>query len=348
VPRRTLTLATALAVVVGLVIAGFTLPVPYVTLVPGPVYNTLGAAPSSDKPLIKVTGRKSYRPSGHLDLVTVAVTDPDNSPTLFGAIAAWLDPHKAIVPEQVLYPPNENPHQVSAEQAQEMDTSQNHAVVAALHHLDIPVHTVVAVGHISPHTPAAKVLKQGDAILAVDGKHVASAAALRKAIGSRKPGQAVHLTIRRGGHRRILTVHTVSASATSKRAIVGFIPTMRPEAPFRIRFGLRGVGGPSAGLMYTLGIIDKLTPGDLTHGKFVAGTGTISTSGKVGRIGGIQQKVVAAHRNGATIFITPAPNCAAAKSSAPHGLRLVKVRTLGDALSALHNLGRKGGSVPSC
>ncbi len=343
-----MTLAIALAVIVALVIAGLTMPVPYVTLVPGPVYNTIGTAPKSDKPLIKVTGRRSFAPSGHLDLVTVAVTDPDNSPTLFGAIAAWLNPHQAVVPEQVLYPPTESTQQVTEQQSQEMQTSQNHAVVAALRHLDIPVHTAVAVGHISPGTPAAQKLKPGDVIVAVDGQHVSSADSLRKLISMRKPGKTVRLTVRRGGHERTINVDTIAASKTSHRAIVGFLPTVKPQFPFTIRFGLRGVGGPSAGLMYTLGVIDKLTPGDLTDGRFVAGTGTITSSGKVGKIGGIEQKVVAARRNGATIFMTPAANCAAAKSSAPKGLRLVKVRTLDDALSALHRLKSGNDSVPSC
>jgi PDZ domain-containing protein len=347
VRRRALTLALSLAVVVALVIAGFTLPVPYVTLVPGPVYNTIGTTPSSGKPLIKVVGHKSYPSSGHLDLVTVAVTDPQHSPTLFAAIAAWLDPHKAVVPQQVLYPPTENAKQVTEQESQEMQTSQNHAIVAALRHLNIPVRRAVAVGKVSADTPAAKRLHAGDVILAVDGQHVSGADQLRKLISARKPGQSVMLTIRRHGAKKKVTVNTIAAGPKSKRAIVGFVPTAKPQFPFSIRFGLRGVGGPSAGLMYTLGIIDKLTPGDLTHGKFVAGTGTISPSGKVGKIGGIEQKVVAARRRGATVFLTPAPNCTAAKRSAPDGLRLVKVRTLGGALSALHAL-RAGGSVPSC
>jgi PDZ domain-containing protein len=349
VSRRTPTFLLALAIVVALVIAGYTMPVPYVTLVPGPVYNTLGKAPHSDRPLIKVTGHKSYSASGQLALVTVAVTNPDSSPTLFGAITAWLDPHKAIVPAPVIYPPSESPGQVTQQQSQEMQSSQDHAIVAALRHLGVPVHNAVAVGTISAHTPAEKKLKKGDVILAVDGEHVSNANKLRKLISRRRPGQSVTLKIRRNGNERTVTIDTVAASKHSQRAIVGFVPTLRPQFPFAISFGLRGVGGPSAGLMYTLGIIAKLTRGNLTGGKVVAGTGTITAAGKVGQIGGIEQKVVAARRHGATIFLTPAANCAAARRTAPQGLRLAKVKTLHDALSALHHFAAgKGSAVRSC
>jgi len=126
---------------------------------------------------------------------------------------------------------------------------------------------------------------------------------------------------------------------------------IRDEAdyPFSVEISLKDVGGPSAGLMFALGIVDKLTPGSLTGGKFIAGTGTIDDSGHVGAIGGIAQKMVGARRKGATVFLSPAGNCAQARDTVPDGLRLVRVKTLSDAVEALEDL--KAGrvdEVPTC
>ncbi|MFC9470202.1 S16 family serine protease, partial [Streptomyces coelicoflavus] len=119
--------------------------------------------------------------------------------------------------------------------------------------------------------------------------------------------------------------------------------------PFEIDIKLADVGGPSAGLMFALGIYDKLTPGDLTGGKFVAGTGTIDDNGKVGPIGGIGMKTIGAHDKGARYFLTPADNCAAAAEDTPDGLTLVKVDTIDDALGALKDIrSGKTADLPKC
>ena len=134
-----------------------------------------------------------------------------------------------------------------------------------------------------------------------------------------------------------------------KRAIVGISAGTDHTFPFSIDIKLADVGGPSAGLMFSLGIYDKLTPGSLTGGKFVAGTGTIDDDGKVGPIGGIEMKTVGARDKGAQYFLTPAENCAAAAKDTPSGLRLVKVNTIGDALGALKDI-RSGDTadLPKC
>jgi PDZ domain-containing protein len=134
----------------------------------------------------------------------------------------------------------------------------------------------------------------------------------------------------------------------SERALLGVNVGQKQPHPFTISIGLEKIGGPSAGLMFALGIIDKLDPADLTGGTFVAGTGTIDEDGAVGPIGGIPQKLVAARRAGATVFLTPAANCAEAAARIPAGLRLVKVTSLDDALGALRQLREKTGSPAGC
>jgi len=117
--------------------------------------------------------------------------------------------------------------------------------------------------------------------------------------------------------------------------------------PFQVKISVGDIGGPSAGLMFALGIIDKLTPGNLTGGRFIAGTGEIAANGAVSPIGGIQQKMAGARAAGATIFLTPAANCPDTAGAVPQGLRLVKVSTLAGAMRDLKALSA-GGSVPSC
>src|SRR4029079_18858986 len=116
---------------------------------------------------------------------------------------------------------------------------------------------------------------------------------------------------------------------------------------YRVNLSLTGIGGPSAGLMFALGILDKVSTHDLTHGRFIAGTGTIDPSGQVGQIGGISLKMIAARRAGATIFLAPASNCPDVSGNIPKGLDVVKVSTLHDAITDLDSLAT-GGSVPHC
>jgi len=144
------------------------------------------------------------------------------------------------------------------------------------------------------------------------------------------------------------TITTGTTKNSKGKAAVGIAVQTERKFPFNVSIQLNGVGGPSAGMMFALGIIDKLTPGgDLTDGKVVAGTGTIDASGNVGAIGGIQMKTIGARRDGATVFLAPADNCADAKANLPAGLELAKVSTLQDALTALKDI-HEGKTPPSC
>jgi PDZ domain-containing protein len=248
-------------------------------------------------------------------------------------------------------PPGQSTQQVQQGNENDMTQSQRDAITAALLQLGYPTLTrQVTVADLTPGVPAAKVLQVNDAVLAIDGTSVDGLDALRAQLAKHKPGDSVTVTIDRGGKQRDVTVRTVAAPGTT-RAIIGFTPDLRAtfkDVHVKIGINPAQVGGPSAGLAFTLGIVDQLTPGELTGGKTVAVTGTIDGFGQVGPIGGIQQKIAGAKRAGATVFLAPAGECADARSVAPSSMTLVKVNTLKDALDALAAIDSGTGSFPHC
>jgi PDZ domain-containing protein len=229
-----------------------------------------------------------------------------------------------------------------------MTSSQQTATAAALCVLGIKFQVVDTVAVVAKGLPADGVLRRGDVITAVDGKPVTCKASAASLIRARSPGDPVALTIARtaGGHRVIRQFHLKTA-AVQGTPVVGVKVVESYVFPFNVKIRVGDIGGPSAGLMFALGIVDKLTPGNLTGGRFVAGTGEISAGGSVSAIGGIQQKMAGARQAGATLFLTPAANCPDTAGAVPAGMRLVKVRNLASAVSALHALAA-GRSVPSC
>jgi PDZ domain-containing protein len=340
--RRSLTLliasvGTAVAIAVSVLI-----PVPYVILGPGPTLNTLGKD-SSGHPLITISGHASYPTSGHLNMVTVSYQGCQGDRfNIFTALVAWLNPHQAVVPEGEICPAGQTQKQTQRQDTQQMNSSQQSATAAALTELHIPYSTQVVVAQAEKGFPAYGVLKAGDVITKVDGQPVTSQAALTRMITAHPAGSTLTLTIVRGGQTRQVQVGTRNSGG---HPVMGVAITGRYTFPFQVKISVGDIGGPSAGLMFALGIIDKLTKLDLTGGKFIAGTGEIEASGKVDAIGGIQQKMIGARNAGATVFLTPAANCADAKGAVPAGLRLVKVSTLNDAVTALEAL--KAGKSPS-
>jgi len=341
--RRSLTLAIAgLATVVAIVVAVL-LPVPYVILGPGPTLNTLGE--SSGQPLITISGHPTYSTTGNLNLVTVSYQGgPGSDMNIFQALRAWVDPSEAVVPETELFPAGQSAQQTQAQDTEEMTSSQQTATAAALTQLHIPYQTVVSVVSTVPGYPASKVLKAGDVIEAVDGKPVTDQTSLSSMITAHPTGTVLTLEVLRAG--KTLTV-PVASKASGGTAVIGVEVQEQYKFPFTVSISVGDIGGPSAGMMFALGIIDKLTPDNLTGGKFIAGTGEITASGQVQPIGGIQQKMVGARSAGATIFLTPAGNCSDTTGAVPAGLRLVKVSTLSQAMSDLEAI-KAGKPVPSC
>jgi len=343
--RRTLTLAVAAFLVVLLSAVAALLPVPYVALSPGPVTNTLGSVGKTE--LIRIEGRMTYPDEGRLDITTVSVLGgPTSRLDLVTALRGWLDDTIAIVPEEQVYPPGQDAEEIEEQSASEMLDSQENATTAALRHLGIPVTTRLLVGQIDPASLARGKLRTGDELLEVDGEKVVGGAQLRELVTAHEPGDNVRLVVRRDGGRLSLAVR--SREAPDGRTIIGIDTLDDADYPFTVEISLKDVGGPSAGTMFALGVVDKLTPGSLTGGKHVAGTGTIDDAGKVGPIGGITQKMVAARAAGATVFLAPARNCAEALRTKPDGLRLVKATTLSSAVRALDLIREGRSGVPRC
>lgn len=343
--RRALTLMVAGLLTLALGVVGAWLPVPYVVLSPGPTENTLGLV--KGKSVISIEGHRVYPTSGRLSLVTVAYQGGPGSPIdLLTALRGWVDSTAAVVPEETIFPKTSTVQEVEQENTQEMASSQQLATAAALTELKIPIKMLITVGSTQKGTPADGVLKAGDEIYAVDGARQPTADAIARAVQKHKPGDRVRLTVRRDGKPVDLMVGTVAGQ--DGKALVGVIMVPRFVFPFDVNINVGDVGGPSAGLMFSLGIYDKLTPGALTGGKSIAGTGTITPEGQVGPIGGIQQKMVGARDAGATIFLTPADNCAEAMRAVPEGLRLVKVDTMHSAVQSINALRTGTGDVPRC
>ena len=341
--RRQLTLLIATAAIAAAVVVAALLPVPYVILSPGPTLNTLGT--QSGKPLIVISSRHTYPTSGHLNMVTVSYQGgPSNGFNLFTALQAWLSPHEAVVPESELFGTDLTQQQVTRQDTQQMASSQQLAQAAALCQLGIPYTVLDTVTRVGPGTPADGVLKIGDVITAVDGKKLTCRADAGTMIRARKPGAPVELTVDRHGTTHQFRMKTANVKGN---AVVGVAVNENYKFPFQVKINIGNIGGPSAGMMFALGIFDKLTHDNLTGGKFIAGTGEISPNGAVSPIGGIQQKMAGARAAGATVFLTPAANCPDTAGAVPQGLRLIKVSTLGGAVRALKAL-QSGGSVPSC
>jgi PDZ domain-containing protein len=346
--RRTATLLVTSVLILVLALAGALLPVPYVALTPGPTSNTLGTT-DKGQPLIEISGRQIYPDDGHLNFTTVAYQGgPGNRLDLFTALRGWLDPTTAIVPEETVFPKNESVKQVEQENTQQMASSQQSAVAAALTELKIPIAHTVVVDSVQKGLPADGKMRPADEIVAVNGTKTATVDAVTGLMGKHKIGDSITLTVRRDGREQQVTVVTAAAPSDPSHAVIGVVLQDRFDFPFSVKITVGDIGGPSAGLMFSLATLDKLTPGSLTGGRFIAGTGTITSSGEVGAIGGIQQKMIAARRAGATIFLTPADNCAEAVAATPKGLRLVKAETLHGAMAALDALRTGKGAVPAC
>ncbi|GAA2897124.1 PDZ domain-containing protein [Streptosporangium fragile] len=328
-----------------LAVIGAVLPVPYVVLSPGPTENTIGDV--EGKPVISIKGRQTYPTDGKLSLVTVAYQGgPGTRLDLFSALKGWIDPTIAVVPEETIFPPATTAKEVEEQNTQEMTNSQDDATAAALTELKIPYTSVVTVASMEKGLPADGKFKQGDEIVSVDGTPAKDRETVSATVRKRKAGETVTFVVNRG--TQSLTIPVPTTAAKDGTPIVGITMRVGYRFPFEVSINVGDVGGPSAGMIFSLGIVDKLTPGPMTGGKSIAGTGTITPEGQVGPIGGIQQKMVGARKSGATFFLTPADNCAEAVKAIPDGLKLVKVETLHEAVQAIDAIRTGKGATPSC
>jgi PDZ domain-containing protein len=340
VSRRTTVLVTGTVLLLVFGVLGALLPVPYVAQVPGPTYNTLGDIDGT--PIISVTGREPNRTSGNLNLTTVGI--PQRPLTLVGAVQGWFDSEVTVVPREQVYPSDQSVQETQQQNRQAFLTSEQAARGAALAELGYPDKVVVQ--DLSADSPSTGRLAAGDAIEAVNGVPTPDQDALTAALAAIPPGTTIPVAYTRLGAPGVATV-TTGAAAEGGGSALGVLVLETPYAPFDVDIQVDDVGGPSAGLMLSLGIIDMVGDSDLTEGAVVAGTGTIGGDGAVGPIGGIPLKMVSAHDIGAELFLVPADNCVEARANAQPGLPMAKVATLGDALTALADL-RAGKTPASC
>ncbi len=330
-------LSVSLAVVVAVVIS--MVPSPYVIEQPGPAFNTLGSAPSGNQqvPLITIPVEKTYPTTGALDMLTVSVLGtPQGLPNWVEVAAAWLDPTKAVIPVGAIYPSGVTTAVVNQQNSIEMKNSQQDAIAAALSELGYSFTSTLTVAGFSAKSPAASVLRAGDQILGVNGQALHDVNSLRLAIKKNGTAAPAALKIRRAGTDSVVQVTPVlSGTGAAAVPVLGVLVGSDYTFPFEVKIQLANVGGPSAGMMFALGIIDKLTPGPLTGGKRIAGTGTITATGVVGPIGGIRQKLYGARQAGAAYFLAPHSDCTEVAGHIPAGLTVFSVRTLKDALAAV-------------
>lgn len=338
--------------VVGICAFGL-VPSPYVIDVPGPVFNTLGRVTISGEkvPLIEIPEQTTYPTDGALDLLTVStVGERGNTPTWFEVAMAWFDPSKAILPLDDVYPPGYSVEQSNEDGRVMMANSQKDAIAAALTELGYDLPRTITVGSLTENSPSDGILEPGDVILSVSGKPVSSVEDMRAVIAESGAGKPIEIEITRNGEPMTVSVVPELSDENPPAPIVGVYPAIHYDYPFEVKIQLQNVGGPSGGQMFALGIIDKLTPGELNGGEQVAGTGTIDAAGNVGPIGGIRQKLYGALRAGATWFLAPRSNCDEVVGHVPDGLRVVAVATLDDSLSALKAIESGSGtaSLPAC
>lgn len=321
-------------------IAFATSPAPYVVERPGPVFDTLGETQVGEGsvPLIEIPDETTYPTEGRLDLLTVYLDGSRENPLSWVDIAiAWFDPSRAVVPIDAVFPEGQTEQESDEQSAVAMETSQKDAIAAALEELGIEYSSLISVADVLEDGPSDGVLQAGDVVLAVNGIEVADVPSLREEIATVGVGAPLSLEIRRGVEE--LSVEVIpEASEEDGSPIIGILAGGEYEFPIDVRIQLENVGGPSAGMMFALGIYDKLTPGALTGGEHVAGTGTIAPDGEVGPIGGVVQKMYSADEAGADWFLAPEANCKEVVGHIPGDLEVFSVATIDDALEVLEGI----------
>lgn len=349
--RRVLTQTIALVTTALAIAATVALPTGYVVRMPGPTFDTLGA---DGAPVIEVTGAETYPSKGELRFTTVSALGNRESPVpVLRLVRAWIDPDEGIYPVEALFPKGTTSEQ-SAQQGQaEMVTSQESATVAALRALGRTVVETLTAVSTDPAMKAHGVVEPGDVLLALDGTTIDSFEHLGEMLDAVAPGTTVTLRVERDGAPEDLAVVTSAAPAGqpggADRSYLGVSVDREFETDPVVTMHIDDVGGPSAGTMFALGIMDLLTPVDETGGQIIAGTGTLSIDGTVGPIGGITYKMRGASDDGARWFLAPVANCPEVVGHVPDGMRAVRVATLDEAYDAVVAIGEgRGTTLPTC
>ncbi len=339
--RRTRNHLVGLVVVLLLAMASVLYHPPYLVLRPGPAIDSLGSSGHGE--LVSISGLKTYPTSGSLDFTTVAqYGGPGFEIDVWDLLAASLDRDAQIVPKSEVYPPDVTGDQVRELTNEQMTGSQHAAATVALRAIGKPERAVVA--DVAKDGPAAGVLRAGDVILSVSGTTVRTAPDVTRLIQS--AGDTVAMTVDRSG---TVTDVRVPTAVVEGRRMVGVALEAKFADSIKVTIDAGDVGGPSAGMMFALAVYDKITPGPLTGGQKIAGTGTMAIDGRVGPIGGITHKMLGAQRAGVSWFLAPAQDCSEVVGNVPEGLHVARVATFDEARAAVESIAKgTGRSLPTC
>lgn len=345
--RRTLATVIAVPLMVGLWLGAALVPVPYVTSRPGITVDVL--AENQGREIIQIEGHRTYHDGGELRMTTVASDRAEDDVSIFSALRAWVSDDESVQPHDVVYQEGDTNESDKIRSHVDMTTSQDVAFAVALQELGYKLDTAVRVAWLTEDSPSQGVLEEGDRIVRLGGTAIDSVDTLLESIKEAKPGEPLPVRVVRGDERLDLEL-TPAKDPEDGRPVIGIYPGTSYLFPFEASIGIDSqIGGPSAGLMFSLAIYDTLTPGSLTGGSRIAGTGTIDAEGKVGSIGGIQQKIAGARDAGSELFLVPAGNCSDVEGAPRGDMRLTKVATFADAKEAIEAFAAdRSADLPTC
>jgi PDZ domain-containing protein len=334
--RQRVIAVVGVVALIGLVFALNFYRLPVVALSPGPMEDVLAR--------LKVEGSRVYDSEGKLYLTSVGI---DDNVRFYEALLDMANRDVQLVPRAELYPGEQDSVEIDKENVALMDRSKETATVVALRQVGYKIEpSGVEVTEVVAGAPADGKLRAGDEIVAADGHRVDSTDQVRKAITGHKPGERVDFRVERDKGEKNVSVEVKEVEDQPRVGIL--LRDLFPDLPVKVTIETQNnIGGPSAGLMFTLSIIDKLTREDLTGGRRIAGTGEIALDGSVLPVGGVGEKLIAVHRLGVTTFLIPAENCAGVLGQVPDGLRLVKVSKVDDALRFLRDP-KAAATAPGC
>ncbi len=341
-----MTASIALIVLALMTFIASLVPAPYVIESAGPTVDVLGEVEGT--PVISVAGERPETGSGQLRMTTVSVQGAPGKPTQLPAVfLAWFNHEKSVMPREAVYPDVNDAEGNKLMTTVQMSSSQQEAIAVALREQGIDYTTTVVVAGVRTDGPAATLLKAGDEVISVNGVSSQSVDELQKATAATPAGGTAEFVVKRDGKEQHISIPVAQKDGTS---IVGIMLSRGYQFPREVTIALDGIGGPSAGLMFSLGIYALMTEGDFTGGRKIAGTGTIAEDGTVGPIGGIRQKMVGARKDGAEFFLAPAENCPEVPGHIPDGLTVVKVSTFTEAKHAVETIARTGTAdgLPTC
>lgn len=317
------------------------LTVPFAAESAGPTFNTL--ADVDGTPVVQIDGGEIDETSGSLDMTTVSVR---TNMTMGQALGRWLFSHDTLVPIGQVLPRNMTDEELKQHNEASFVASEAAATVAAMKHLGEP--TKVIVHDVLDGTAASSALTADDVITAIDGVSVTEPQQVQDKVRAKKPGEEVTVTYTRGEDaEKEATISLGNNPEDENLPLLGITMTSEPAGDINVTYNLNDVGGPSAGMIFSLAVIDKLSPGELNGGRNVAGTGTIAEDGSVGPIGGITHKIEGARDGGAELFLAPEKNCAEARRADSGDMVVAKVGTLDDAIAAMHAFS-SGEPVETC